>query len=128
MGRQFRSIIKRIFLILTLAYAGTVDAALIPRLGGQAVFDTDLGITWKADANLAATNTFGVLNIQHDFPNAGSLNWDTAQSYVAAMDAANYLDQPPLQAGWKRIAPEHKRCPRENVAANLHEGCFCGRT
>jgi hypothetical protein len=67
--------------------SATAHAALESRLGGQAVYDTDLNITWLANANLAATNTFGVSGISP----AGWMNWDTAQSWIGAMNAANYL-------------------------------------
>ncbi len=62
-------------------------AALTSALGGQVVNDTDLNITWLANANLAASNTFGVSGINA----AGWMSWDTAQSWIGAMNAANYL-------------------------------------
>ncbi|MBI5660177.1 MAG: hypothetical protein HZC43_11670 [Nitrosomonadales bacterium] len=39
-----------------LLSAATAHAALTLTLGGQGVYDSDLNITWLADANLAATN------------------------------------------------------------------------
>jgi len=63
------------------------NAALVSRLGGQAVYDTDLDITWLADTNLAVSNTFGVANINV----TGTMIWTVAQSWVAGMNAANYL-------------------------------------
>ncbi len=45
------------------------------------------GATWLANANLAATKTFGVAGIN---PN-GSMTWETALNWVAAMNAADYL-------------------------------------
>lgn len=65
----------------------TADAALLSRLNGQAVYDTDLNVTWLADANLAASNTFGVSGINAN----GSMVWNTAQGWISAMNAANYL-------------------------------------
>jgi PEP-CTERM motif len=65
-------------------------AALLSRLGGQAYYDDVLDITWLADANLAATNTFGAFNIEPD----GSMSWQTATTgigFVAKMNDANYL-------------------------------------
>jgi hypothetical protein len=63
----------------------SANAALVSRLSGQAYYDTVLDITWLADANLAATNTFGV-------GGAGStMTWDVAQSWIVGMNAANYL-------------------------------------
>ncbi|MHB1141399.1 MAG: Lcl C-terminal domain-containing protein [Sulfuricaulis sp.] len=72
---------------LILAISTSAYAALVSRLGGQAVYDTDRNITWLANANLAASNTFGVSGINA----SGSMTWDVAQNWVAAMNAANYL-------------------------------------
>jgi len=65
----------------------TANAALVSRLGGQAVYDTDLNITWLADANLAASNTFGTAGID----SSGFMTWDTANTWIGNMNAANYL-------------------------------------
>ena len=70
--------------VLTMGLAGTADAALVSRLSGQAQYDTVLNITWLTNANLAATNTFGVAGIQGD----GAMNWNTANSWITAMNAA----------------------------------------
>ncbi len=56
----------------------------------RAYYDTVLNITWLADANLAATNTFGVPDIGGIYP-PGEMTWDTAQAWIAAMNTANYL-------------------------------------
>jgi len=77
-----------VFATLAMGLSATASqAALESRLGGQAVYDTVLNITWLADANFAATNSFGVSGIQPD----GSMNWFTAQSWIAEMNASNYL-------------------------------------
>lgn len=77
-------------MLLTFAVSPSVDAALVSRLNGQAVYDTDLDVTWLADANLAASNTFGVSGIGNAiFP--GAMTFYTAQDWIAAMNAANYL-------------------------------------
>jgi len=65
--------------------ATSANAALIDQ--GATVYDNDLGISWLKNANLAATNTFGVSGI--DVP--GSMNWNTTQSWIGAMNTANYL-------------------------------------
>ena len=77
-----------------LISAGTTDATLVGRLpatpGGtdyQAYYDTDLNITWLADANLAASNTFGTAGIKAD----GSMSWDTAGTWITNMNTTNYL-------------------------------------
>ncbi len=71
----------------SLLSATGAHAALTLTLGGQAVYDTDLNVTWLANANLAASNTFGVSGIS----SYGSMTWNTAQSWIGAMNTANYL-------------------------------------
>jgi hypothetical protein len=66
---------------------GAVPAALVPSEDGQTVYDTTNDVTWLANANLAATKTFGVQGINPD----GSMSWTTAQEWVTAMNAAKYL-------------------------------------
>jgi hypothetical protein len=78
--------------------SGIAHAALIGRNPAtpsgtdyRAYYDTTLGITWLADANLAATNTFGVSGIDTTPGTAGQMNWTTAVNWIAGMNAANYL-------------------------------------
>ena len=62
--------------------------------GVNLVYDNDYtpvgasspGLTWTADANLAATMTFGVTGINA----SGTMTWDKALEWIAAMNAANY--------------------------------------
>lgn len=72
---------------ILLALIGTsANAALISRLSGAAYYDDVLDITWIADANLAASNTFGVQGIVNS-----QMSWTTAQDWIAGMNAAGYL-------------------------------------
>lgn len=71
---------------MILAFSSGAGAALIDR-GGGVIYDDVLNITWLQDANLAETNTFGVNGINAD----GTMSWDTAQDWIAAMNAAAYL-------------------------------------
>jgi len=73
--------------LVVLLMAGSANAALLSRAGGQAYYDDVLNITWVADANLAASNTFGVAGINFD----GLMTWDEANEWIAAMNSANYL-------------------------------------
>lgn len=57
--------------------------------GHEGVYDDVLDITWLADANLAASNTFGVSGISAGGPRIGSMSWYTAHNFVAAINAAN---------------------------------------
>jgi hypothetical protein len=90
--------------ILLSLTAATANAALLGRApatpGGtdyQAFYDDVLNITWLADANLAATNTFGVHGIgvrqasPADDAFRGVMNWFTAQFWISAMNTASYL-------------------------------------
>jgi len=60
-------------------------STLIAREGGNTIHDARLAVTWLADANLAAKETFGVSNINK----SGSMNYATAVCWVAAMNAFN---------------------------------------
>ena len=71
---------------------GTWETNLLPRdLTGDGVadayYDTVLDITWLADASLAASNTFGTAGINP----GGYMTWDIANTWIANMNAANYL-------------------------------------
>ena len=70
--------------------------------GGQTVYDPVTNVTWLANADLAATNTFGLpacknqgspkLCVNPD----GAMNWDSASQFVANMNTYNgagYLGQ-----------------------------------
>jgi hypothetical protein len=86
-NRTRRTLAVPVALAIGLLSGTTAHAALESRLGGQAFYDTALDVTWLANANLAATNTFGVAGIMED----GSMKWTTAQNWVGAMNTANYL-------------------------------------
>jgi hypothetical protein len=63
----------------------------------EAYYDTVLNITWLANANLAASTTFGVAGISTSPPSGsgetGRMTWDTAQVYIAAMNSNAYLGE-----------------------------------
>lgn len=82
-----KTLLATVALSVGLLSATGANATLVSALGGQVVNDTDLNITWLANANLAASNTFGVSGI---YP-SGYMTWDTAEAWITAMDAANYL-------------------------------------
>lgn len=73
--------------VITLSFgtAGTSNAILWDRGDGM-IYDDVLEITWLQNANLAATETFGVPGM---YPH-GYMDWNTAQNWIAAMNAANY--------------------------------------
>ena len=87
-----------------LTAATGANATLVSALGGQVVNDTDLNVTWLSNANLAATNSFGLArNVDlgtipgvNTFGgsyiyNDGKMTWGGAMKWVAAMNTANYL-------------------------------------
>jgi hypothetical protein len=82
-----KAILALAVLCTSVSCLGKAEAALTPRHNGQTVYDTVNHVTWLANANLAATQSFGVSGINRD----GSMSWDTAQAWIAAMNAANYL-------------------------------------
>ncbi len=54
---------------------------------GKTVYDSAADITWLADANLAATQRFGITGIARD----GSMTAETAASWIAAMNKTRWL-------------------------------------
>jgi len=63
---------------------------------GATVYDTVNGVNWLANADLAATNRFGLPvcpapGAQPCVNPSGSMNYTSAAAWVAAMNAANYL-------------------------------------
>ena len=72
--------------------------------GGQTVYDPMTNITWVANANLAATNTFGLplcttptspaLCVAQD----GAMTWNSASQFITNMNTAAYLGQTKWQA------------------------------
>ena len=86
-NKTTKSQFAAIVLSAGLLCATTANATPVSALGGQVVNDTDLNITWLANANLAASNTFGVSGINAN----GTMDWDLAKLWIAAMNTANYL-------------------------------------
>ena len=92
------SILGSVFAGLITIVSLTAQAAPILPLEGrletapgsgvfQAYYDPNINATWLADANLAASNTFGVTGIDTN----GRMSWYTAFDWIAAMNASNYL-------------------------------------
>ncbi len=72
--------------LMLLLVPSLIDAELHDR-GNGLIYDDVLDVTWLQDANLAATETFGVGGIGP----GGEMTWVVAQEWIAAMSAANYL-------------------------------------
>jgi len=75
---------KRILLVAALLVNAVVpaNAALVSRLSGQAYYDTDLNITWLANANYAMTS---------GYDSDGLMNWSSANLWITALNTASYL-------------------------------------
>ena len=83
------------FALLTSVAVAPAGATLIDR-GNGLIYDDHLNITWLQDANLAATNQFGLIQSGSIIPSAGKIgshgrmDWVAANNWVAGMNAANY--------------------------------------
>jgi hypothetical protein len=53
----------------------------------EAYYDAVLDVTWLADSRLAASQTFGVPGILTSPQSRGSMDWATAHTWIAAMNA-----------------------------------------
>ena len=73
---------------LLVGSVSSVDAALVSRLGGQAVYDTDRNITWLANANAAAGSQYddGLDN------NDGKMSWDNAVAWAGSLTVGGFSD------------------------------------
>ena len=68
-----------------LGLSGLAQGALV-NAGNGLINDTTQNLVWTQDANLAATETFGVSGINAD----GTMTWDKAKEWIKAMNLANY--------------------------------------
>ena len=96
--RCLGGLLTALFMVAFVVAAPTASAApsaahrVAPCGGGPkapaaaTVDDAALGVTWLADANLAATDTFNVAGISCD----GSMEYATALKWVRAMNRAGY--------------------------------------
>ena len=94
--------------------------------GGQTVYDPVTNVTWLANANLAATNTFGLppckdqgspkLCVNQD----GAMNWNSASQFVTNMNTYNgagYLGQ----TNWE-LPPMDPNCDVSYICTDLGAG------
>ena len=80
-------LLQKLTLIAASLLAANLAQAALHDQGNGMIYDDVLNITWQQNANLAASNTFGISGINTD----GRMSWTTALDWVAAMNAANYL-------------------------------------
>lgn len=74
-----------VLLFTGLAAPLRMDAALV--VGNGSAYSTVLGISYQLNANLGVSQSFGVSGID----GSGFMTWSTANNWIAAMNAANYL-------------------------------------
>lgn len=91
----FRQTIFRLICTLifgaALGHSAAAVATLIPRVGGNAVYDTDLNVTWVSDANLFASNSFGEMCCFNSVHDNGAMWYAAVIDRVFAMNRAEYL-------------------------------------
>ena len=93
----FRTIVAAGLAGAAISCATQSFAALVPSADGSTVFDTRNNVNWLADANLAVTNRFGLpvcdeaISPKSCINPGGSMSYQAAAAWVAAMNAANYL-------------------------------------
>ncbi len=69
----------------SICLVSTANATLESRLGGKAYYDTELNITWLADANAGRGSVFDVgKNFIED--NDGQMTWDNAMTWAASLN------------------------------------------
>jgi hypothetical protein len=89
--------------------------------GGQTVYDPITNITWLANANLAATNTFGLPRCTDPLTPAlcvaadGAMTYASTIQFIANMNAATFLGQ----TNWQLPAIDGS-CPNYNCGGNLN--------
>lgn len=69
-------------LVAGLGISGVARAVLVDR-GGGLLYDTDLNVTWLADANYAKTS--GYVHTLSGAGSDGTMTWDQAEAWVAAL-------------------------------------------
>jgi hypothetical protein len=74
--------------LLTFGAVSPTSAALIPVLGGIAVYDTDQDITWLANANAGAGSSFDDGSNTSD----GRMSWSNANDWAASLDINGFTE------------------------------------
>ena len=93
---------------------------------GQTVYDPMTNVTWLANANLAASNSFGLpactgpTNPAVCVAEDGAMTWASAQQFIANMNSAAYLGQTNWQApAIAATCPGYKCDGSDNPMGNL---------
>lgn len=110
-----------LFFIGIILFVGSVpssDAALVPRLGGQAVYDTDLNITWLADANAGAGSAFDDAG-PNDTSTDGRMSWNNAMAWAHSLSIGGFTD-------WRLpiTADPDTSCSNSGLGSTTGRGCI----
>lgn len=93
-------IYRTLLLILLCSWALVTHAAL-DDLGDGLIYDSAQNLIWLQDANLPRTETFGIPGIDAE----GGMDWDTANAWIAAMNAARYKGYQDWRL-WRVVQPD----------------------
>jgi hypothetical protein len=91
--------------------SASANAALLSRAGGQAYYDTDLNVTWLANANLGAGSIYDDGASATD----GRMTWASAQSWIGSLNTANYLGVNNWQTPEANAACTGYSCPSSDL-------------
>jgi uncharacterized protein (TIGR03437 family) len=90
--------------------------------GSQTVYDPETDVTWLANANLAATNTFGLPTCTNEntprlcVGQDGAMSWDSASQFMTNMNSGTgYLGH----TNWQR-PPVDPNCPNYGCGGALN--------
>lgn len=70
------------FLVAVLSVSTISNAALVSRADGTMVYDTDLDITWLADANYSMSSGYDA---------DGKMTWDETQTWIDTLNTESHL-------------------------------------
>ena len=99
--------------VVALAASSVANASLVSRMNGAAVYDTDLNITWLADANYASTSNYAY---------NGLMTWSQANFWAAQLTVDGI-------SGWRlpnTLQPDPSCSVQVNTSAGFQgEGAHC---
>ena len=91
----------------------SANSALVSRLDGQAVYDTDLKITWLANANAGAGSAFDDGVFSYD----GYMSWENANAWAARLEVGGFTD-------WRLPTTLHPDASCSTVSTSTGNDCI----
>ncbi len=117
-NRWIQTVIGTAALVAFALSPWRTSAALLPSEDGSTVYDTVNNVSWLANFNLPASNTFGLPicsgpGTQTCVNSSGSMRYSSAAAWVNAMNASNYMGRnnwqlptsPPADSGCGKTGP-----------------------